>query len=673
MKDRPLRHGPTCAWLALFAACSSSAGDAANPGAVEPSSPEPPQPCEGTEVCAPEPEGDAGAATVTSPGGGAPDFGDDVSNGGGVRLSDKIDLLFVVDNSVSMGDKQQIFSAAIPDLLERLVNPPCLDVALTESHQPATADEACPAGFERQFAPVKDIHVGIVTSSLGAHGADNPIAGCAEPESDRGHLVGTLERGRSVPSYGDLGFLSWDPEQRVQPPGATDLAELEQGFVDLLATVGESGCGFEAPLEAMYRFLMDPAPHAALVRVPCNDSDAAANCVQPQGVDQALLEQRAAFLRPDSVVAILMLADEDDCSVRDSDIAWWQVDNRRGITRASSACDSDPNSPCCYACSFATPTDCGPKQEDPGCCPPGEGGAGCTVQPLIPPEEERTRLGQNLRCFDQKRKYGYDYLYPAQRYVLGLTSPWLPEGFDAQGRPLADAAGNVRFLQNPLYSEPIDAAGNVRAKEQVFFVGIVGVPWQDVASDDTRDVAGQLDLIPASDFAETRLWERILGSKVDGTLPEDPFARESALPRSGVHPLTNDAITAPESTPLNAINGKERDVFDDLQYSCIFPLPISRDCAEGSPSAGPACDCRADRFDGNPLCWDAATATYGTEQRFAKAYPAPRILSVLQGVGEQAVVSSICPKNMTDTSARDYGYRPVIGTFVEEAARILIK
>jgi hypothetical protein len=37
------------------------------------------------------------------------------------------------------------------------------------------------------------------------------------------------------------------------------------------------------------------------------------------------------------------------------------------------------------------------------------------------------------------------------------------------------------------------------------------------------------------------------------------------------------------------------------------------------------------------------------------------------------VVSSICPKNMTDTNARDYGYRPVIGTFVKEAARILIK
>ena len=674
MKRRSHHPGSTLALVGVVAACSSSEpqqGDAS--GGPPIATPESPLPCGDGDGCGGGPSRDTDDTDITTEGGGTPVFGDEVSNGGGVRLSDKIDLLFVVDNSVSMGDKQQIFSAAIPDLLERLVNPPCLNVDLTETVQPATADAACPVGFRRQFAPLKDIHVGIVTSSLGAHGADSPIAGCAEADSDNGYMMGALPRGRSVPSYRDLGFLAWDPQQRVQPPGDTDLGRMKQGFVDMLGTVGESGCGFEAPLEAMYRFLMDPAPHAELVRVPCNVDDTEANCVRPEGVDEALLEQRSAFLRPDSVVAILMLTDEDDCSVRDTDIAWWQVDSGRGITRASSACDADPNSPCCYSCSFATPSGCTPKQDDPGCCPPDAGGGACTVQPLIGPDEERERLGQNLRCVDQKRKYGYDYLYPVERYVLGLSSPWLPEGFDARGRPLADAAGNVRFLKNPLYSQPLDADGNVRSRQEVFFVGIVGVPWQDVATDATRDVPGQLELIASSDFAATRLWERILGSKADGTPPEDPFARESTRPRSGVHPLTNDAIMPPDSTLFNAINGKERAVFDDLQYACIFPLPVSRDCSEGSPSAGAACDCREDRFDGNPLCWDDGVGAYGTEQRFAKAYPAPRILSVLQGVGEQAVVASICPKNMTDGGARDYGYRPVIGTFVKEAARILIK
>jgi hypothetical protein len=417
---------------------------------------------------------------------------------------------------------------------------------------------------------------------------------------------------------------------------------------------------------------MDPAPPASLQRVPCNSTDPAENCVRPEGIDQTLLAQRAAFLRKDSVVAILMIADEDDCSVRDTDIGWWQMDEARGMTRGSSACATDPNSACCYSCSFSTPAGCTPREQDPACCPPGEGGAGCQVSPLIFREEEQTLLGSNLRCYDQKRKYGYDYLYPIQRYVLGLTSAWLPEGFDEIGRPLVDDQGNVRFLKNPLYSEPVDDEGNVRSRDQVFFVGIVGVPWQDVATPETRDAPGQLDLIPSNQFESSGLWERILGSKAQGVLPTDPFARESSEPRTGANPVTMIATTPPNSVAFNPINGKERDVFDDLQYSCIFPLPEPRSCA-GAVAPTAACDCKTDRFAGNPLCWDQGENGYGTTQYFAKAYPAPRILSVLEAVGPQAVVASICPKNMTDTNARDFGYRPVIGTFVKEAARILIK
>jgi hypothetical protein len=667
------------AWwaAALSIGCSPNASEEANPNSNAPIVRDDVGPvlCGNGERCGNDPVNENDPTHVTTEGPGTVVFSpDDVSSGGGIRLSDKMDLLFVVDNSVSRGDKQQIFAAAIPDLLARLVNPPCLDSTLLQPPiQLGTPEEKCPVGTARQFAPLKDIHVGIVTSTLGAHGADSPVDGCAETQSDLAHMVGTLERGRLTPSYQDLGFLAWDPEQRVSPPGSTSLQQITQGFVDMLSRVGEAGCGFEAPLEAMYRFLMDPAPPASFQRVPCNVSDPGENCVRPQGIDAALLAQRAAFLRKDSVVAILMIADEDDCSIRDTDIAWWQADKERGMTRGSSACDADPNSPCCYSCSFNTPEGkgCVPREQDPACCPAGPDGTCTAMTPLISPDEERTRLGPNLRCYDQKRKYGYDYLYPVQRYVLGLTSPWLPEGFDEQGRPLVNDQGEIRFAKNPLYSEPVDDNGNVRSKDQVFFVGIVGVPWQDVATPETRDAAGQLDLIPATQFAASGLWERILGSKAEGLLAQDPFARESTVPRSGVNPITQDPILAPDSVTFNAINGKERDVFDDLQFSCIFPLPESRSCA--NVAQGSACDCQTDKFQGNPLCWDQGTSTYTSTQRFAKAYPAPRILSVLQAVGTQAVVSSICPKDMDDTNARDFGYRPVIGTFVKEAARILIK
>src|SRR5262245_35737369 len=39
---------------------------------------------------------------------------------------DKIDLLFMIDNSVSMADKQEILKAAVPDLVGRLVSPSCV-------------------------------------------------------------------------------------------------------------------------------------------------------------------------------------------------------------------------------------------------------------------------------------------------------------------------------------------------------------------------------------------------------------------------------------------------------------------------------------------------------------------------------------------------------------------
>ncbi len=619
------------------------------------------------EACGNQNMGDE--TNVVTEGNGTVVFGnEDVSTAGGIRLSDKIDLLFVVDNSLSMGDKQQIFSLAIPDLLQRLVNPPCLNTELTESVQPATAEEACPVGFGRQFKPVKDIHVGIITSSLGSHGADNPLSGCGEDNSDRAYMMGSLARGQVIPSYRDLGFLAWDPEQRVQPPGSTNLEEITSQFLGMLGSVGENGCAIESQLESMYRFLMDPAPMARHVRVSCGEGDRGQNCARPDGIDEQILAQRGAFLRPDSVVAVIMLTDEDDCSVRDTDIGWFSVDESRGITRASSACDTNPNDACCYSCVADAPQECPPKAEDPACA------AGDTVA-LITPAEEVDRLHPNLRCVDQRRKYGFEYLYPVQRYVLGLTSPWLPEGFDEHGEPLRDEMGEIRFLQNPLFSQPIDEAGNLRSKEQVFFVGIVGVPWQDVATDATRDMPGQLDLIPASEFEATGLWERILGDPAQGIAPTDPFAQESFEPRVGTHPLTGDPVMPIDATVMNPINGKEHVGNDppDLQFSCILPLPAPRNCVGDAASIGAACDCRENNFAGNPLCWDAATSTYGTQQFFAKAFPAPRILSVLKGVGSQAVVASICPKNITDPAARDFGYRPVIGTFVKEAATVLIK
>ena len=56
---------------------------------------------------------------------------------------DKIDLLFMVDNSQSMADKQKILADAVPELVRRLVTPVCVD-SQTQALIPGTAAPNCP-------------------------------------------------------------------------------------------------------------------------------------------------------------------------------------------------------------------------------------------------------------------------------------------------------------------------------------------------------------------------------------------------------------------------------------------------------------------------------------------------------------------------------------------------
>src|SRR5262245_7821707 len=79
---------------------------------------------------------------------------------------DKVDLLFMIDNSASMGDKQEILSKAVPDLITRLLTPNCVDdtdpnkVVGVVTDPTAPADKQCTTG-KPEFAPVHDMHIGI--------------------------------------------------------------------------------------------------------------------------------------------------------------------------------------------------------------------------------------------------------------------------------------------------------------------------------------------------------------------------------------------------------------------------------------------------------------------------------------------------------------------------------
>src|SRR5262249_13616506 len=152
-------------------------------------------------------------------------------------------------------------------------------------------------------------------SSLGGHGSDacNAMSPGKESNDDKAHLLSRLDpqnAGQQVPTYQNMGFLAWDPVQQMNPPGESDPIALAQQFSAMLLGVGQVGCGYESQLESVYRFLVDPSPAQSIVI----DNMGIA---QKQGVDTALLEQRKAFLRPDSMLIILSLSDENDCSIRE--------------------------------------------------------------------------------------------------------------------------------------------------------------------------------------------------------------------------------------------------------------------------------------------------------------------------------------------------------------------
>jgi hypothetical protein len=576
----------------------------------------------------------------------------------------KIDLLLVIDNSASMGDKQAILALAVPDLVRGLVNPLCIDDAgVAAPTQPALPTDPCPGKSFRDFNPVTDIHIGLLSSSLGSRGASSCQTSVAVSNDDHGHLlarsdasVGSTLAGQDIPTYAKQGFLAWDPEQKLDPKGIAAIGDINgtPGIVPTLAEmvkgVGQIGCGYESQLESWYRFLVDPEPYKSITIE--NKRSVL------QGIDDELLAERKNFLRSDSLVAIVLLTDENDCSLTDAGIAFNAANGAR-LPRARHECQIDPNDDCCRSCAA-----------NQGTCPPDP-----TCATALTEDEDPV----NLRCFDQKRRFGIDFLYKLDRYTNALTKDQVP-----------NRAGDL--VDNPLFPRPNVETGDIAPRTAggglVFLAGIVGVPWQDIAR---RNAQGQPDLIGGLDenknavggfksarelaavdeVTKTSTWAQILGDAASGALPTDPLMRESREPRAGVVPSTSQSLAPPDasSPEANAVNGHEwltsKSSAGDLQYACIFPLLTpNTNCAGGD------CDCNTDGK--NPLCQDDA-GNYTDTQFRAKAYPGARELGVLEQIGDQGIVASVCPAQLKNPGAeqRDFGYRPATGAIIDRLKKRL--
>ncbi|HSO35675.1 MAG TPA: hypothetical protein VLT33_24270 [Labilithrix sp.] len=599
--------------------------------------------------------------------------------------ADKVDLLFMIDNSASMGDKQAILADAVPSLLTGLVRPPCVDPQTGAPRaNGAQADPDgnrangwnCPPGTEPLIRPVTDMHIGIISSSLGTMGGD--VCPDTGRTNDRAHLLNLVKGGGTAAETAPAGFLSWypttednlDTARHPTPPTPPikDLAQLASSFQNLVTGVDQTGCGFEAQLESVYRFLVQPDPWVKVSLDAANQADLGA----PSEVDYELLQQRADFLREDSVVAVITLTDEDDSSADPLSVGgqgWafmanqfpgskvFRADGKTTTApRATSICATDPGSPDCTSCALGASCNvaeaaCQRLRADPECQKNGG---------FYGPAEDQL----NVRFHRMKERFGIDPQFPIQRYVDGFTKskvpdrsaehPSKPRDNPSLGRDIGAYQGGGTCT-NPLFAtslprhageELCNLPRSSRNPGLIFFAVIGGVP-------------NSLLHFRPGDADGSRLtdddWNTILGRDPGAFNFEgiDPHMIATTLPRPGI-PSPSD-VRGDNGSPTDPVGRDWKTGADDLQYACTFDLPVPRQCTAQDPS----CDCAGP--SNPPLCG----ATAGKQIK-AKAYPTSRELMVVRGLGDQGVASSLCPITLSgDKQSPEYGYNPAVASIID--------
>lgn len=172
-----------------------------------------------------------------------------------IPVSADIDLLFVIDNSRSTADKQKIFTGNFPNFVASLAR--------------------FPGGLP-------NVHIGVVTSTIDI-GVGDFGAVCHSTGSQNGALQNAPLDPQATCTPGTADRFLEDVAQADGRRTRNYQGELSAALA-CVAQVGEAGCGFEAPLEAMKRAL------------------------------DGSRRENAGFLRRGAFLAVVFLVDEDDCS-----------------------------------------------------------------------------------------------------------------------------------------------------------------------------------------------------------------------------------------------------------------------------------------------------------------------------------------------------------------------
>ncbi len=190
----------------------------------------------------------------------------------------QLDILFMVDNSSSMLPLQAKFVAAIPAFMNTLKTVPFV----------AGANPGLP-----------DVHIAVVSSDTGPGEFDLPQSHCAFA-GDRGAFQ-SAPRGTCTASPFKSPtdhFLAASMNQTITNYTG-DIADA----LGCIAALGDQGCGFEGQLKSI-RWALDP------FNTPAGNE---------------------AFLRPDAALAVILLTNEDDCSVPDDSMLFDPTPNAASV------------------------------------------------------------------------------------------------------------------------------------------------------------------------------------------------------------------------------------------------------------------------------------------------------------------------------------------------------
>jgi hypothetical protein len=215
-----------------------------------------------------------------------------------VNNIDKVDLLFMVDNSNSMAEEQAALKQQFPKMIQ----------VLTTGMR--TVNDPNP------FSPARDLHLGVVSSDMGAFGQMN-VQGCNIDGGDDGRLKHVSTDGAGCQAAYP-SFLTY-----TAPVNGPPTANIATDF-GCIAELGTGGCGYEQQMEASFKALW-PATYA----------DAMGNVVMPnpytfigpittgrgdlQPPDGAAGFVRTATNGGISLLAITVVTDEEDCSSQVTD------------------------------------------------------------------------------------------------------------------------------------------------------------------------------------------------------------------------------------------------------------------------------------------------------------------------------------------------------------------